>query len=130
MAETNYIKRVHSHLPVGVYKWKIRDDFHGGVADAYYDGPKGLVFVEYKFVKTLPKRQKTFIKPKLSELQKEWLGQRHRNGVPTIVIVGSTSGGYVYNCPSAWERGVPLHTFLTGSLSHKEIADYIAHYCI
>lgn len=76
-------------LPKEVYRWKIHDKFTGGVPDAYYEGPKGFLWVEYKYIKTLPKRASTPIKIGLSALQTQWLNRADDNGIPCIVVVGS-----------------------------------------
>ena len=54
MKEKDFINKVHKKLPKEIYKWKINDPFHGGVPDAFYSGPAGFAFVEYKYTQTLP----------------------------------------------------------------------------
>ena len=55
MNEHGFIKSVHRHLPTDIFSWKIHDTFTGGVPDAMYAGPAGILFVEYKYTK-LPKK--------------------------------------------------------------------------
>ena len=57
MNERQLINRVHRVLSCKIYRWKINDTYHGGVADTYYSGPAGNCFVEYKYTYTAPKKQ-------------------------------------------------------------------------
>lgn len=92
MNEHSFVKAVHRKLPPEVYKWKIHDTYTGGVPDAMYAGPAGLLFVEYKYLKSLPKKPTTPIKTGLSALQIQWLEQMYVYKVLAIVIIGSPVG--------------------------------------
>ncbi len=83
--------------------------YTNGIADMYYDGPKTDLWVEYKFIKQLPKRLdllRLTTKPVLSGLQDLFLTNRHRNGHPAWVIVGCTKGGIVISNPEDWQRQI------------------------
>lgn len=92
MNESGFIRSIHKKLPEIVYAWKISDRFTSGVPDTFYCGDKGLLFIEYKYIKLLPKRSFT---PKLSDLQKLWLNERLNNGIPVAVIVGTSQGSII-----------------------------------
>ena len=92
MNEHSFVKAVHRKLPPDVYRWKIHDTFTGGVPDAMYAGPAGLVFVEYKYLKSLPRKPTTPIKTGLSALQIQWLERMSVYKVLAIVIIGSPQG--------------------------------------
>lgn len=103
MIESQYTRAIHKLVkPMGVYAWKIADRFTNGVPDAYYSGAKGDIWVEYKFLKELPKRNFT---PKLSELQKQWLNNRYEEGRNVAVIVGTPKGGFIL-VNKAWNTKV------------------------
>ena len=87
MNEHSFIKSIHRHLHPDIHSWKIHDTYTGGVPDAMYSGPKGLLFVEYKYVKSLPKRDTTSIKHSLSALQLQWL-ERMKVSANAALIVG------------------------------------------
>ena len=92
MNEHSFVKSIHRYLHPDVYKWKIHDTFTGGVPDAMYVGPKSLLFVEYKYVKELPKRDTTLVKHSLTPLQLQWLERINGPSRSALVIgVGNTA---------------------------------------
>ena len=137
MNEADFTSRIHSKIRADRVKvWKIKDDFQGGVPDAMYlskYNPNGLVqpavFIEYKYLKTLPKREKTNIIPALSELQKEWLRIALIGKSKAFVIVGypdkSGSKGVVFYTPEEWEAGITLAEFKSRTMSYVNLADFI-----
>lgn len=124
MRESQYTQAIHRHLPKEVYRWKINDNFQGGVPDAYYSGTKADLWVEYKYLQKLPKRETTLIVPNLSTLQLDWLRTREREGRKIVVIIGSPEGGCVLYC-SQWESGISLSHFRNEAMSKKELASWI-----
>jgi len=87
--EHSFVKAIHRLLPKEIYKWKIHDKFTGGVPDAYYEGSKGSLWIEYKYVKTLPKREGTEVQLGLSALQQGWLARAVENKINAWVVVGN-----------------------------------------
>ncbi len=122
MNEHSFVKAVHRKLPPEVYKWKIHDTYTGGVPDAMYAGPAGLLFVEYKYLKSLPKKPTTPIKTGLSELQIIWLERMLLYNVLALVIIGSPSGAVMLS--SDFRRTLTLSNFDV-TLSASECADQI-----
>lgn len=123
MNEHSFVKAVHRKLPPEVYKWKIHDTYTGGVPDAMYAGPAGLLFVEYKYLKKLPKKPTTPIKTGLSELQIIWLERMLLYNVLVVAIIGSPSGAIVLS--KDFRRTLTLSNF-DATLSVSECADVIA----
>lgn len=82
---------MHRHLPDNLISWKIHDKFAGGVPDAMYIGPAGVLFVEYKYLKDFPKRPTTPLKINVSPLQIAWmekLNSLNRSNVTCSVVIG------------------------------------------
>lgn len=137
MNEADFTSRVHSKIPADKIKvWKIKDDFQGGVPDAMYlskHNPNGLVqpviFIEYKYLKALPKREKTYIIPALSDLQRVWLRTALIGKSKAFVIVGypdkSGSKGVVFYTPEEWEAGITLAEFKSRVMGYADLADFI-----
>lgn len=122
MNEHGFVKAVHRHLSPDTYKWKIHDTYTGGVPDAMYAGPACLLFVEYKFIKNLPKRKQTPIKTGLSALQEQWLQKMFGYKVVVMVIIGSSQGVAIVSEP-------PFGKLLTHNdfyaITAKDVADSI-----
>lgn len=122
-AETVFIASVHKHLAVGVYREKMNNPYRSGTADVWYSGQKDL-WVEYKFLPTLPKRAGTMITLGLSENQKIWLRDRHKEGRHVAVICGCKAGGVVFNGLS-WDQPVSVPEFTSRVLPRQELAAWL-----
>jgi hypothetical protein len=125
MNESDYTQAVHKRLPAEVFRWKVRDDYQGGVPDAFYrrlDGQSGSpLWIEYKYLKDLPKRDTTLIVPNLSELQHLWLRRAAMAGEQVRVIVGHGSRGVVLSLDEA-EKGLTCAEFKIRLAPYKSIA--------
>ena len=130
MTETNFIQRVHRQLPKELYRWKIKDDYAGGVPDAWYRGDRASLFVEYKYVPKLPKRETTLVRATLSELQVMWLHERQKQGENCLVIVGVPTGGVVFDNIKQAHKGIPMSDFQSRILPIKDIARVLCDHCI
>lgn len=124
MTEHAYIRAVHKKLPPTIDAWKINDVYAGGVADAYYSGCAGDLWIEYKYVKALPKRPDTMVLIDLSELQKQWHRRRHAHGRRVAVVVGSPTGAVLFEGLS-WEKGIRSADFIRTAVAKDAIASYI-----
>lgn len=126
MTEHTFVRNVHrrlSRIAPEIYVWKINDRYEGGVADAYYSGTTDL-WVEFKFLKALPKRDTTLVDPGLSLLQKEWLRARHAQGRKVCVIVGSPDGSLILPGVS-WDRDITSAEFRNSCVDISEVVSYI-----
>ena len=92
MIESQFTSNIHHKLAPDVYKWKIADQFASGVPDAFYrvvgNPLASHLWVEYKFIKALPKRATTRIVPNLSPTQIRWLEMATAAGELAKVVVG------------------------------------------
>ena len=102
--ESARISQVHKYVPKEVLSWKINDQWHRGVPDAYYSGNKTDLWVEYKQIAQLPKRVPLI--PKLSSLQYQWLREQKERGRNTWVIVFSDQKHIILKEPNFWLEGV------------------------
>lgn len=106
--ENRFIQAIHRLLPARVYRMKNHNPYVGGVADCWYSGTVGDLWVEYKFLE-LPKKPTTIVdlcggsSPALSALQQEWLRNRHHEGRSVGVIIGTRSGG-IWRPGISWDK--------------------------
>lgn len=125
MNEHSFIRSIHNKLPIDVYTWKINDNFQGGVADAYYSRIMGGdMWIEYKYLKALPKRPDTPVKLGLSALQHEWLNARLLDGRTVSVIVGSPEGALILT-DGEWNTPVTACNFKRNAVETPAIVAYI-----
>ena len=126
--ENTFIASVHKHLPEAVYHMKNHNEYIGGVADVWYDGPMNDLWVEYKFI-AVPKRDDTVIDLDLSKLQQEWLRNRWNNGRNVAVVVGCKDGGVWFE-NGAWEKTMTAEHFRLWTVPRKEIAQLITEWVL
>jgi len=121
--ENRLIQSVHRLLPDTVYYEKMHNPYRGGTPDVWYSGKKRDMWVEYKYLPTVPKTGT--VVPALSELQKLWLRNRWKEGRAVHVAVGCSNGICVFSRPVAWEQGAPAQTFNGLLVTKGEFADWI-----
>lgn len=126
--ENTFIQSVHRHLPVGLYRMKNHNQYNGGIPDCWYSGPKGDLWVEYKFT-VLPKRMDTNIDINLSALQKDWLIKRSAEGRKLGVMIGSKAGG-VWLPGLAWDNPLTSAEFCRQTQSRIDLAGVIAEFTL
>ena len=122
MHESTFTNTIHKKLPTSVYRWKIQATMTGGIPDAYYSGDKADIWIEYKLLNKLPKRQNTLLIPKLSGLQSKWLKDRYTEGRNVAVILGHLGGSYIFT-NLEWEAGITQDKL---TLSRGDLAQWIA----
>lgn len=122
--ENTFIASVHRHLPMKMYRMKNHNQYNGGIADCWYSGPAGDLWIEYKFV-VLPKRSDTLIVPNLSALQIDWLTNRSKEGRRVGVIIGSKEGG-AWLPDLAWTTPLKTIEFCKLMMPRSDLAAVIA----
>jgi hypothetical protein len=144
MLESDFTQNVHKKLDPRIVKaWKIKDDYQGGIYDAAYFAEVNKnranvlppVFVEYKLIKSLPKRETSRIIPALSELQKKWLERGELAGLPVYVIVGlsepgKVAKGAIFKNTAEWLEGISKQEFVNRLLGYSDLADFITSHFI
>ena len=122
MNEHSFIKSIHRYLHPDLHSWKIHDTYTGGVPDAMYSGPAGLLFVEYKYVKELPKKATTSIKHSLSALQLQWLNRVNQPANAALIV------GVADTCIiilDDFSSIICKNRYIEQSRSRKEAAEFI-----
>lgn len=108
---------------------KNHNPYTAGVADCWYSGDAGDLWVEYKFL-SLPKRSSTIVnlygtdKSLLSTLQEEWLRGRHREGRNVGVIIGTPDGG-LWLPGVTWEKPLSSAECASRLLPKTRVAEVI-----
>ena len=122
MNEHSFIKSVHRYLHPDVYSWKIHDTFTGGVPDAMYVGPNSLLFIEYKYVKKLPKKLTTNVRHTLSPLQAQWLDRINGPAKAALVVGVDNTAVILVNDFSA---NISTLSVLEEGISRQDVANWI-----
>lgn len=120
--EHSFIRSIHNYLDPNVYKWKIHDTFTGGVPDAFYSGPAGSLFVEYKYIKQLPKKNITMLKHSLSKLQEAWL-ERVYPATPVALILGVEDTALIIL--DDFSFGISKMHYIDACISRRDVAEWI-----
>jgi len=126
--ENQFISGVHKHLDAAVYRMKNNNPYTSGVADCWYSGVAGDLWIEYKFI-AIPKRPDTEITIDLSALQLKWLRDRYSEGRRIKVIVGTSEGGVIFT-ELDWEQTILAQNFRERLKTRKELAEYITLRCL
>ncbi len=123
MNEAGFTSSINKKLPKYIHSWKINCRYANGVPDAWYSADKADLWVEYKFLKKLPKKS---VKPNLSALQSKWLKDRQSEGRDVLVIVGSPEGCIVYE-NGEWDNHKPVTTLIPKTEVVKLIINKVSH---
>lgn len=124
--ETTFINSVNRHIPREVHREKMANPYRGGTADVWYSARKQDLWSEYKFVPTIPK---TGVAANLSQLQLQWLTNRHTEGRNVTVIIGCPGGGVILR-DRAWEHRLPKTEFEEQLLTRQEVARWITTFTL
>jgi hypothetical protein len=119
--ESQFSSSVNKLLPLGLHYEKMNNPYRGGTADFWYSGNKADLWVEYKWLPSIPKRAYNLTdgaKPSLSMLQQKWLADRVKEGRNIAVIIG-TPIGVIILTDLAWEKNID---FTANLVSRKEAA--------
>ena len=122
MNEHSFIKSIHRYLSPDVHSWKIHDTYTGGVPDAMYSGPAGVLFVEYKYIKELPKRTTTPLNHSLSALQLQWL-ERMKVSAKAALILGV--GDSCIILVDDFSANICKDLFIELSRTRREVAEFL-----
>ena len=127
MNEPGYITAVNKRLHPWVYVWKIADRFTSGIPDCWYSVKGGTPpFIEFKYLKELPKRDNTLCKAPLSDIQLEWHLARQREGVPVWTCLGintpTGNRGVLFSDPLIALQGISAYDFDQQAMNYERLA--------
>lgn len=95
--ETTFHNGINRHLRKEVYREKTNNPYRGGMPDFYYEGNKGILWVEYKYWVSLPRSGIIeSVYDLVTPRQWLWLTRANTNGVNVAVILGYKKGGRVF----------------------------------
>lgn len=87
-----------------------------------YAGPAGVLFVEYKYVKSLPKKDTTVIRHSLSALQCAWL-ERMKVSSPVALILGFEDTALII--VDDFAANIYKYRYVEQSVPRKQVAEWI-----
>ena len=122
--ENAYIAKVHKHLPRTLYRMKNSNSYTAGVPDTWYSGSNGDLWVEFKYLPTVPKRTAVDPLKLLSPLQVKWLNERFGEGRNVAVVIGCPLGGVLLTKKS-WESPISAPNFHALIKSNADLAAWI-----
>jgi hypothetical protein len=121
--ENRFIRSLNTKLPKEVYAEKMHNPYRGGTFDCWYSGRSGDLWVEYKWIPSVPKT--AFVVPELSPLQRMWGSGRFGEGRKVRVIVGCPDGGVIFDTPYMWEGGLSAADFRKRILTKPAIVAWL-----
>lgn len=126
--ENRFRVAVHKLLPPAVYHVKMNNPFAGGIPDDWYSGSRSDLWVEYKWLPALPKRDTTVIVPALEPLQRSWCDGRYKEGRRVRVVVGFPTGCIIFASPEEWNAGIARGKAQV--LSKQQLANWIRDHVV
>lgn len=97
------------------------------MADLWYSGPKGDLWVEYKFLRDgkIPIRAAIDPAKYLSAMQLDWLNTQSGYGRNVWVIIGCKDGGVIMTDPLSWTNPWLPEVFRANLQDRKSLATTI-----
>lgn len=126
--ETAFRLKIEKRLPAKTrpHREKMANPYRGGTADSWYSGDLGDLWVEYKFLLSVPQRGIVDAKRVgLTGLQLDWLKGRHEEGRNVCVIVGTPVGGVIMR-NLEWESEMTVDSFRGKLITIPDLAKWIA----
>lgn len=122
MTENTFWQSLRKKLVPRIYALKLNLRFIAGVPDCWLSGSESDLWLELKYVSTLP----PVVNPTLllSVLQKEWLVSRYNEGRHVGVLIGS-SDGHIYFPGLSWQCTVSREKWIQSGLKTKEMAEIL-----
>lgn len=136
--ENRFIDRLNDKLPIKkrrrsakarehhthhMHYEKMANPYRGGTADSWYSG-KNDIWIEFKYLPTMPVTK--IVKPRemLSTLQQEWLNERRAEGREVYVIIGCPEGGVILK-DGEWDQELTAEQFRSSVISIPQLSEFI-----
>lgn len=88
------------------YVWKIRDSYTNGIPDMWIQKDAGDLWLEAKYIASLPVRSSTLVVPNLSDLQRLWVTEKYNAGISCAVILFVDKECLFLTTPDEWSTGI------------------------
>ena len=130
--ETTFIQGTHKYLPDKrtLHREKMNNPYSSGTADCWYSGKAADLWVEYKYLAELPKRDSTLLVPGLSEQQQDWCRNRFNEGRNVVVVLGTKLGAVIFRHPDEWANGLSTAVCRSRLVTRQALAAQIAQHCL
>jgi len=92
-------------------------------------GPAGSLWVEYKYIKQLPIRDKTNLKTSLNLLQIEWLNNLYDYNHKACLIIGIENTAIILE-DKMWLENISKQFYVENCIPRKEVAQWIESICL
>lgn len=122
MNESGFWQSLRKHLVPRVYALKLNLNFVQGVPDVWLSGSEQDLWIENKYLKTLPPIVDAT--KLLTVLQQLWLEERYNEGRRVGVLLGS-SEGHVFLPGLSWKKSLSRLSFLDQAVSTKVMANQL-----
>lgn len=124
MNESTTTQYYHKKLKAaGAYCLKLSLTHESGVPDSWISGKSGNMWIEFKYIKELPKRETTIIKTCFTELQQLWAKQRVAEGRHVVLIICTPEGDVVRHGSS--HKQLTTERFKTRMVPRKQVIEWI-----
>jgi hypothetical protein len=120
MTENGFWQSLRKKLVPRIYAMKNQAGYVGGIPDSWLSGSHGDLWIENKYLQTLP--PVIDATKLLSMLQQQWLKRRHAEGRSVGVLIGSVDG-HLYFPSLSWLSPMTRGTFQTKAKKTNEIAE-------
>ncbi len=123
MTENGFWQSLRKKLVPRIYALKLNLRFVAGVPDCWLSGSKEDLWLELKYVKTLP----PIVDPTklLSVLQQQWLIGRHNEGRCVGALIGSSAGHLFFPGLSWQDAMVPRERWIQTGMTTKKVAELL-----
>lgn len=125
--EARFIRSINRLLPSDIYSEGMANPYRGGTPDRYYEGSRSHLWVEYKYIKTVPASWR--IKDHVTALQIKWIRRAQKNHVPIAVIAGFNKSGLILVEDMYWDMSLSRHDINRYLLSKEKIVNFIINHC-
>jgi len=124
MNESTTTQYYHKKLRAkGIYCLKLCLTHNSGVPDSWIVGDTGSMWIEFKYIKALPKRANTIVPDGLSALQRKWIEERIEQGVRVAVIICTPEGDVIRY---GTEKALTTAKFKQRMVPRKTLVDHLA----
>ena len=123
--EAHFKSGINTFAKNFIYVESMANPYRRGTPDVYYEGPKGCLWVEYKFLKRIPSQ--FYYTDILSPFQVKWIKRAISNNVKCAIVVGHFSKGIIefIKKPEQLHNELLKDSFYSKLINKRQIAEQI-----